>query len=151
MPFKRILLAVDGSEHALNAAQYAAELAKAVSAKVILTTVAKYETIVLDEPRFQTTVDQTKQKAEHRLAPAKELLEKAGVPYETLILDGPTAEALADAAEREDADLIVMGSKGHSNLSGLIFGSKAHTLLHIAPCPVLAIRLRHKKKPKPDA
>lgn len=151
MPFKRILLAVDGSEHAFNAAQYAVELAQALGSKIILTTVAKYETIVLDEPRFQTTVDQTKEKAEHRLAPARELLEKSRISYEALILDGPTAEAIADAAERERADLIVMGSKGHSNLSGLIFGSKAHTLLHIAPCPVLAIRLRHKKKPRPDA
>ena len=150
MPFKRILLAVDGSEHALNAAQYALELAQALGAKILLTTVAKYETIVLDEPRFQTTVDQTKEKAEHRLAPVREMLDKAGVPYEPLILDGPTAEAIADAAEREAADLIIMGSKGHSNLSGLIFGSKAHTLLHIAPCPVLAIRLRHKKRPKRD-
>ncbi|MGE4551478.1 MAG: universal stress protein [Desulfovibrionaceae bacterium] len=147
MPFRKILLPVDGSKHSLNAAEYAVALAQATGARVILVTVYRGEAIVTDEPPYQTIPDEMRQKAEHRLSPYREMMAKAGVAFDEMILEGPTAEAIADAAQRREADLIVMGSKGRSNLGGLIFGSNAHTLLHISPCPVMAIRLRHHLNP----
>lgn len=143
MPFRKILLPVDGSRHSLNAAGYAVALAKATGAKVILVTVYRGEAILTDDPPYQTIPDEMRQKAGHRLAPYREMLAKANVPFDEMILEGPTAEAIADAAQRRAVDVIIMGSKGRSNLGGLIFGSNAHTLLHIAPCPVMVIRLRH--------
>ena len=53
---------------------------------------------------------------------------------------GGAAHAIADVARHEGADVIVVGTRGHTVLSGLLLGSVTQRLLHIAPCPVLAVR-----------
>ena len=52
---------------------------------------------------------------------------------------GGPAHAIADAAKEVGADLIVVGTRGHTALGGLLLGSVTNRLLHIAPCPVLAV------------
>ena len=52
---------------------------------------------------------------------------------------GGAAHVIADAARAEHADVIVVGTRGHTPLGGLLLGSVTQRLLHIAPCPVLAI------------
>jgi nucleotide-binding universal stress UspA family protein len=48
-------------------------------------------------------------------------------------------EDIADVARDIGADVIVVGTRGHSAIRGLLLGSVAQRLLHIAPCPVLAV------------
>jgi nucleotide-binding universal stress UspA family protein len=141
---KRILLGADGSEHSKRAAKYAVDLAKAFGSTVIIATAYQGETIVTDDPSQQYQVKGVKWRAQHRQSWYKELMDKNNIPREAVVLDGPSAEALAAAAEREHADIMIIGSRGRSNLAGLIIGSTAHALLHIAPCPVIAVRLKHK-------
>lgn len=52
---------------------------------------------------------------------------------------GGAAHAIADVAADKHADLIVVGTRGRTALSGLLLGSVTQRLLHIAPCPVLAV------------
>lgn len=52
---------------------------------------------------------------------------------------GGAAHAIADLARDEHADVIVVGTRGHTPLAGLLVGSVTQRLLHIAPCPVLAV------------
>lgn len=52
---------------------------------------------------------------------------------------GNAAEAIAAAAREEHADVIVLGTRGLSQLTGLLVGSVAQRLPHVAPCPVLVV------------
>lgn len=54
-------------------------------------------------------------------------------------LVGGAAQTIADAAQSWGADLIVVGTRGHTPIAGLLLGSVTQRLLHIAPCPVLAV------------
>lgn len=49
------------------------------------------------------------------------------------------AHDIADAAQRHGADLIAVGSRGHTRLGGLVLGSVTQRLLHIASCPVIVV------------
>ena len=52
---------------------------------------------------------------------------------------GGAAQTIADAARDQHGDVIVVGTRGHSALGGLLIGSVTQRLLHIAPCPVLVV------------
>ncbi|MGE4291294.1 MAG: universal stress protein [Desulfovibrio sp.] len=144
MAMKKIMLGADGSEHSKHAAQYAVDLAKAFNSKVVIVSTYRGQTIVTEDPAHQYTMKEMRRRATHIQAWYRELMVKNNVEHEALLLDGPAAQAIADAAERESADIIIIGSRGRSNIVGMIIGSTAHILLHIAPCPVLAIRMKHR-------
>jgi nucleotide-binding universal stress UspA family protein len=55
---------------------------------------------------------------------------------------GGAAHVIADVAAQENADLIVVGTRGHTGLKGLVLGSVTQKLLHITQCPVLAVPAR---------
>ncbi|WP_443217708.1 universal stress protein [Saccharothrix sp. CCNWYY140] len=59
------------------------------------------------------------------------------VPVELVVARGSASAALLDRAE--DAALVVVGSRGHNSLTGLLLGSTSHALLHHAPCPVMVV------------
>jgi nucleotide-binding universal stress UspA family protein len=52
---------------------------------------------------------------------------------------GGPAHVLADAAARENADVIVVGTRGHRQIASMFIGGVTHRLLHLATCPVLAV------------
>ena len=65
-------------------------------------------------------------------------LEKAGLVAEGVVEDGNPAHRLVEAAVNWDADLIVMGTHGHSGL-GPVIGSVARAVLYHAPCSILVV------------
>lgn len=58
----------------------------------------------------------------------------------TLTEDGDPAQRILQRAEAEGADLIVMGSRGFSDLKSLVVGSVSHKVSHLSPCPVMSVR-----------
>ena len=65
------------------------------------------------------------------------------VQMKTIMLGGP-AHSIAEIADREGADLIVVGSRGHTPFGELLLGSVTHRLLHIAHQPVLVAPRRQR-------
>jgi nucleotide-binding universal stress UspA family protein len=59
---------------------------------------------------------------------------------EVTAFHGHIANRLIEAAERHQADVIVMGSRGLSDIKGMFLGSVTHKVLHMAECPVLVVR-----------
>lgn len=138
--FRNILLAVDGSEHALKAARAAGELARLSGGN--LTAITAYEEVpgYLGEPNLQKVIQE-------RMKRSKEVLEKAAneigeIPGElkTEALEGPPAEAILRVAETRGIDLIVMGTRGLGQIVGLLLGSQSQKVVSLAPCPVLLVR-----------
>ncbi|MGZ4353927.1 MAG: universal stress protein [Gaiellaceae bacterium] len=67
-------------------------------------------------------------------------LEAEGIELETVAVEGRPASALV--REAEDADLLVVGSRGHGGFSGLLLGSVSHQCAHLSRCPVAIVRAR---------
>jgi nucleotide-binding universal stress UspA family protein len=55
---------------------------------------------------------------------------------------GGAAHAIAGAAASHEADAIIVGTRGHTPLAGLLVGSVPQRLLHIAPCPIIVVPAR---------
>jgi len=57
-------------------------------------------------------------------------------------LNTDPADLIADVAKEADADVIVVGTRGHGRVDGMLLGSVTQRLLHVAPCPVLAVPVK---------
>lgn len=136
MKVKKILNPVDGSEHSVHATNYAVELARVFNAQVILLHCHERYPIVLAEPYFQEVVNKINKSSEKLVDPFVSILDESGVTYEVRLLEGPAGSKIPDVAEIENLDLIVMGSRGVSDFTGLLLGSVAHQVLHKSTCPV---------------
>ena len=79
---------------------------------------------------------------EERLAELQTRLQSEGLDVSTAIettLMGNEAEFIAQTARDRDAQLIVMGSRGRTPLSGALLGSTSQDILHATPCPVVIV------------
>ena len=135
--FKTIVLALDGSDGAKQAIPVAAELAEKEKANIVIAHVTEYlaakggELPHIDEDQIRAEIAQE----------AKELSDRGietKVEMAEVVAGGP-AHAIVDIADRNDGDLIVTGTRGHGSVAGLMLGSVAHRLLHIAKRPTLAV------------
>lgn len=139
--FKRILLAVDSSEHAVHAAKVAADLAQCINAAELRIVVA-YDPIprYLGEPNLQVVINARLKEAQGVLQKAVKTVGNTQIDVHTEILEGNPAEAIIDVAKTRHSDVIVMGSRGLGRLAGLVLGSTSQKVVSHAPCPVLIVR-----------
>ena len=135
-----ILLPVDGSEHAGRAANYAAKMARMMAAQLLLLHCHRPFPVKLGEPYFQKAIDKIMHQAADLLTPLQHMLVEQGLDSSELILEGPPGEKICEIARIESCEMIIMGSRGRSDLKGLLLGSVTHRVLQQAPCPVLVVR-----------
>ena len=139
--FKRILLATDGSPHAEEALKYARDLALRDEAQVVVVHAVFPVPAFLGEPEWQRLISHNIIEGEQVADRAAEKLRKAGVDDIIVdVLEGPSADAILRVAETRQCDLIVMGSRGHGELTSLLLGSVSHRVLAHAHVPVLVVR-----------
>ena len=139
--FYRILLAVDGSEHAEHAAKVAAEMARSMNSSELRIVVA-YDPIPLyfGEPNMQIAIDSRLDEAQEILQKAVKLVGDSNTELHTELIEGDPAEAVIEVAKIRKSDVIVMGSRGLGRLAGLVLGSTSQKVVSHAPCPVLIVR-----------
>ncbi len=144
--YKHILLTTDGSELSQRAVKHGAQLAKAVGAKLTIITVIKpWQTVAPAEVMISFPEDEYLKSAQ---AQADTVLEKAasiakeiGVPCQTQhVIHESTWQAITEAAQSENCDLIVMGSHGRTGLVKLVLGSETQKVLAHSTVPVLVHR-----------
>jgi nucleotide-binding universal stress UspA family protein len=135
-----ILLPVDGSEHSVRATTYAIKMAQLMRARLLLLHCHRPFPVQLGEPYFQNAIDTIMAKSNTLITPFREMLSEKGVTFEGLIMEGPAGQKICEVAQIENCEMIIMGSRGRSDLKGLFLGSVAHRVLQQAACPVLIVR-----------
>lgn len=136
--FGTILLAVDGSEQSDKAVELAARLAAGTRDEVVVTHVVE-----LLPTKVGATELELREDAQELVERYAKELAAAGVTATTDLgraLSGHVARRLVDAAAEHRAELIVMGSRGRTELGSFLLGSVAHKVLHFSRCPVLIAR-----------
>jgi nucleotide-binding universal stress UspA family protein len=135
--FKTIVLALDASEGSRAAVPIATELARHNGAQIVI---AHVEQDIVG--KGGAPVPPTEDEIQAELRRQAEELSKEGidtrVEIRNVVLGGP-AHRIAEIADEANADLIVVGTHGHTALGGLLLGSVTQRLLHIAHRPVLAV------------
>lgn len=139
--FDNILLAVDGSDHSMRAAQQAGELARAVKPQIVRIVVA-FEPIpdYFGQPNLQQAIDARLQEANAILQKAQAALGEIEGDVHTELIEGSPAEAIIDVARTRNSAVIIMGSRGLSGIAEMMLGSTSHKVVSHAPCPVLIVR-----------
>ena len=148
--FQRILVAVDGSEHAKLAAATAGSVAKQFGAElVVLHTMRRLGSDRIPEDLKQlarvehiemTEADALRSVAEEIVGRAKDIAEQAGASnVETTIDAGNPADRVIANCKDKRIDLVVLGRRGLSDVASLFMGSVSHKVTQIAPCACLTV------------
>ena len=138
---KKILVAIDGSAPSLHAARVALEIATGLNAA--LTLCYSVPPIMMPgEVPFTVVSDVVKAEAENGKVLLGQALKElgGGGKIATVVLEGPPAERIAQVAEEEGFDLVVVGSRGRNAVARLFLGSVADRIVHISKKPVLVVR-----------
>ena len=138
--FKKILVAVDGSEHALKAARVAGDLARTMEANLRVVTVYEPLPAYLGEPYLQRAISEGLSQAQSILREALDEIGSIPGELQTEILEGSVAEAILAVLETREIDLVVMGTHGRGRLASALLGSQSQKVVQLAPCPVLLMR-----------
>jgi nucleotide-binding universal stress UspA family protein len=137
--YKAIVWSSDGSQNAERALPHVKELAKARGATItIVHVVERIEGGGAVGPSRRADEAEVQSKLETVAAGLSEEGFNVSLVIRGDVGARPAHEVLKVARD-VDADLIVVGSRGLGAISGLLLGSVAHRLLHIAPCPVLVV------------
>jgi nucleotide-binding universal stress UspA family protein len=138
--FERILCANDGSERAFLALGVAIRLAKENNAELHMVSVEEIDYM----PEFMEEVRKEIGTAARRfrkvLQTAREIAEQARVKLHTHVLAGHPVREVVELAAELNADLLVIGSAGHSKLYERMLGSRADRIVQLAGCPVLVVK-----------
>ena len=145
----RVLVATDGSECAGVAIELVAGLGWPAGTELHVVEVVPSGAAVFGGPWPPVTAIDTKEvdraireQAERNLGAAAETLAATGLPVKTVSVTGRAGDTIVSIAEQLDAQLIVVGSRGHGTLETMLLGSVSSEVIDHAHVPVLVARRR---------
>lgn len=148
----KILIPVDGSDPSNAALDFVASRSTLIGKDPEVHVLNVQPTLSV---RVSRAIGREEAKAYHRaqadevLSPAVARLKRGGVAAKASYILGSRSDAIGAVAVRGGSDLIVMGSRGHSGLKGLLFGSMTNAVL--AGCTKPLLILRSAKAPQRDS
>ena len=134
----RILLAVDLTTASQKAANEAIKRAGADGADLIVLSVVEQHNLHLPGGQ-RRRVDQERDRLAAGVQAIVQQARDAGVRATDLIWEGDPAEAILEASQSEDADVIVLGSRPRLNVRRLILGSVSSEVARRAACEVVVV------------
>jgi nucleotide-binding universal stress UspA family protein len=139
----KALIAVDGSENALRALRKFLDLTKLFSDLPAITLINVRDDAPLRGAKraagYGTVVEYLNRLSEADLMQARAQLDEWKIPHDVITAVGEVASTIAQHAEGNGFDLIVMGSKGRTNFGNLLMGSVATKVLAATDKPVLLV------------
>src|SRR5215210_7310595 len=144
----KILVAIDGSDSSMNAADYAISLAKNNNeAEIFVINVIDLPPIfkMLPSDTRKELISIGRREANQMLDTVAEMAKRHGMEKKKLnteIVETPdsAADEIIRYAQVKDVDLIVVGTKGRSGMSKALLGSVASKVVTYSPCSVLVVR-----------
>ena len=147
-----IMVAIDGSETSMRAAEYAVAMTKNTKNKetqLIGITILdlgrlSYSFFVAAPSYGSKELEEKRQEAKMWLNQVDRLSKENNVPqFKSEIIEDVVSRiggAIVKYAENEKVDLIVVGTRGRSSLKRMLIGSVASDILHYAHCPVMIVK-----------
>jgi nucleotide-binding universal stress UspA family protein len=147
---KKIMVAVDFSEFTNKITNHAVQLAEDLSAELIFVNVINQRDIdMVNQITLHTDKISIKDYINRLIDDRKGLMQRLlketsckQIPHRFLIKKGVPFAELVKTAREENVDMVVMGTKGRSNIAGILFGSQAEKMFRHCPVPLLSIRER---------
>lgn len=154
--FRQILVACDLSKFTPQVLDYAVILAQNTGARMILANIinprdtdaiaqAIHKTLLVQKDAApEAFIHQHKLEREARL---KTLIDESGHPglfIKTIVRTGEPFQELINITESEHTELVVMGTRGRSNLQSVLLGATAEKMFRHCPVPLLSVRLASK-------
>jgi len=140
----RFLVAVDGSDHAVRAVKHLLQVASDSKASVEAHILNVQPPIAIGGIKRAVTQemidDYYRDEGNQMLNSVRQLLDKSSVPHTYHIGIGPIAETIIDYGREHGCTHIIIGSRGLGSLSGLLLGSVATKVLHLAEVPVTVVK-----------
>lgn len=139
---QKIILATDGSENAHRAALAAIDLAKGLSLSSLIIT-----HIVIHPPDQSRMVKaqfdvHTLLEDDAKIAIKRTIdsLNQAELRYDLRVAIGDPSYEVVEIAKKEQADLIILGTRGLGAIKGVLMGSVSQKIIQAAPCPVMIVK-----------
>ena len=149
--FSKIVIALDGSEYSIKAVDYAKRLSPDKSARIEVVHVRE---LLMGRGVGGAPVKIDEEEVVEQVQGTVRELGEAGYDVHLQVVstvrDGP-AHIIAEIAQSIHADVIIVGTRGHGPVAGLLVGSVAQRLLHLAPCPLLVIPVAARGEAKKQA
>lgn len=138
--YQHIILAADGSENAVRAAEEAVKIATHTEgSKIEVVMVADFNKATADRLHTQSE-DSLLLERQRKIANVEHVLEQAGVTYTVTVLKGDPGPEIVRYVNDSQADLVVIGSRGLNSLQEMMLGSVSHKVMKRVNCPALIVK-----------